>query len=247
MARDMALLEQVSAGTSLPTLRLYGWSPPCLTLGRHQPLVAADLELCRRHGIDVVRRPTGGRAVLHHLELTYAVVTPLAQGPIPRHLQESYRLLCQPLVGACRALGVDAELTPGVNLALPGPSSSEPCFQVAAAGEVVVAGKKLIGSAMRRHHGCVLQHGAILLDWRPELQAATMGLADGQALHRSITTFAEQLGEVPPREVIEQAIIDAYSQQLVINLLPGRLSEAEQQREQQLWQPPLTEHPATTP
>ncbi len=83
MARDMAVLETVSAGDSPPTLRLYGWNPPCLTIGKHQGLDAVDLDFCRREGIDVVRRPTGGRALLHHLELTYSVVAPLGTPPLP--------------------------------------------------------------------------------------------------------------------------------------------------------------------
>ncbi len=80
MARDVAILEAVSEGQSPPTLRLYGWDPPCLTLGRHQGVEAADFDFCSAEGIDVVRRPTGGRALLHHLELTYAVVAPTVRG-----------------------------------------------------------------------------------------------------------------------------------------------------------------------
>ena len=98
MARDVAILESVSEGDSPPTLRLYGWDPPCLTLGRHQGIEAADLEFCSAEGIDVVRRPTGGRALLHQHELTYAVVAPLGRGPLPRGLQDAYRLICGALV-----------------------------------------------------------------------------------------------------------------------------------------------------
>ena len=78
MARDVALMESVARGAE-PGLRLYGWCPPCLSLGRHQGPAAADPAFCRRHGIDLVRRPTGGRAVLHHLELTYALVARLGE------------------------------------------------------------------------------------------------------------------------------------------------------------------------
>ena len=110
MARDVAILESVAATEAPPTLRLYGWDPPCLTLGRHQGVDAADLEFCRTEGIDVVRRPTGGRALLHHLELTYSVVAPLGAGPMPRGLQDAYRSICSALVRAMRGLGVDADL-----------------------------------------------------------------------------------------------------------------------------------------
>jgi lipoate-protein ligase A len=218
MARDLALLEGVVAGRSLPTLRLYGWRPPCLSLGRHQEVGdVADLGFCRRHGIDVVRRPTGGRAVLHHIELTYAAITPLVS--ISHHLQDAYTNLCRPLVHACHALGIDAELTTGeVNMGLPGPRSAVPCFKAPAAGEVVVGGRKLIGSAMRYHRGVILQHGAILLDWDGRLQAGSMGLPDDRSLRAHVTTFSDQLTSLPDRSVIESAIIAAFTDVLGIEL-----------------------------
>ena len=112
MARDVAMLEAVIAGQAPPSVRLYGWSPSCLTLGRHQGLDAVDLAFCAGEGIDVARRPTGGRAVLHHLELTYAVVAPLG-AVLPSALQEAYRRLCAGLVRGMSSLGIAAELTGG--------------------------------------------------------------------------------------------------------------------------------------
>lgn len=235
MARDVAMLEAVSEGGAPPTLRLYGWDPPCLSLGRHQGVEAADLGFCREHGVDVVRRPTGGRALLHHLELTYAVVAPVGAGRIPRALQDAYRRICGPLVTACRALGIDAELTPGeVNLRLPSPASTIPCFEAPAGGEVVVGGRKLIGSAMRVHGSAILQHGAILLDWDGALQAGTMGLADDRLLRASVTTIAEQLGLTPNRAALEQALIDAFAADLGVTFALGGLSAAESDRESAL-------------
>ena len=235
MARDVALLESVSENRGAPTLRLYGWSPPCLSLGRHQGVNAADLDFCAEHGIEVIRRPTGGRALLHHLELTYSLLAPLGKGPIPRHVQEAYRLICQPLVHACRSLGVDAELTSGeVNLQLPGPASTVPCFQAPAGGEVVVAGRKLIGSAMRSHLGAILQHGAILLDWDSEMQAGSMGLDNDRLLRPTITTFAEQLGRAITRTEIERAIVEAFTSSLGVELERGEMTEFELDREQDL-------------
>jgi lipoate-protein ligase A len=234
MARDQVLLEQVVAGKSLPALRLYGWRPPCLSLGRHQEVgTAVDLDFCRSNGIDVVRRPTGGRAVLHHLELTYAVISPLA--PISHHLQDAYTNLCRPLVEACRELGIDAELTTGeVNINLPGPRTAIPCFKAPAAGEVVVGGRKLIGSAMRFHRGVILQHGAILLDWDGNLQAGSMGLADDHSLRAHVTTFAEQLSATPDRGSVEDMIIAAYSKVFEIELAESELSDEELQAEERL-------------
>jgi len=219
MARDIAMLDAVIAGDVPGSLRLYGWSPSCLSLGRHQSDGAADVEFCRRHGIDVVRRPTGGRAVLHHLELTYAVAAPLGRGPLPRPLQDAYRVVCSALVLGIRSLGVDAQLTGGeVNVALPGPQTAVPCFEAAAGGEVVVGGRKLIGSAMRSRGGYILQHGAILLDWDGRLQAGAMGLVDDSTLRPHVTTLAEQLGGAPAREELERALVVAFEEALEIEL-----------------------------
>jgi lipoate-protein ligase A len=235
MARDMAVLEAVAAGSSPPTFRFYGWAPPCLTIGKHQGLDAVDLGFCRAEGVDVVRRPTGGRALLHHLELTYSVVAPLGVPPLGTALQEAYRGVCGVLVAACRSLGIDAELTGGeVNLRLPNPTSTVPCFEAPAQGEVVVAGRKIIGSAMRAHAGCILQHGAILLDWDGRLQAGAMGLADDSGLRPHITTFAAERGTAVSRDEIESAVAEAVSANLGVTLKVGALSAAEETRGSEL-------------
>lgn len=231
MARDVAILDAVAAGESPPTVRLYQWDPLCLTLGKHQRLDAVDLDFCRGNGVDVARRPTGGRALLHHLELTYSVVAPLARDPMPRALQEAYRLICRALVDACRRLGVAAELTGGeVNLRLPNPTSTVPCFEAPAEGEVVVAGRKLIGSAMRASGGYILQHGAILLDWDGVLQAGALGLEDDRTLRTKITTFRDELGRTVARSELEPVLVGSLADTLGITLEPGELSPRERAR-----------------
>ena len=235
MARDSAVLESVSAGVSAPTLRLYGWDPPCLTIGKHQGLDAVDLAFCRSNGVDVARRPTGGRALLHHLELTYSVVAPLGTPPLSTALPEAYRLICSALVVACHEFGIAAELTGGeVNLRLPGPTSTVPCFEAPAEGEVVVAGRKLIGSAMRAHGGCILQHGAILLDWDGRLQAGAMGLADDSTLRPHITTLTAELDRPVQRPDIERAVIGGFTDILGDSPTAGWLSANEVSRETEL-------------
>ncbi|MEP0774137.1 MAG: lipoate--protein ligase family protein, partial [Acidobacteriota bacterium] len=98
MAVDEALAEAVAAGASAPLLRLYRWHPPCLSLGASQPFTVADVGFCSRHGVDLVRRPTGGRAVLHHHELTYLVAAPLGECLGTRELQGAYAAICGALV-----------------------------------------------------------------------------------------------------------------------------------------------------
>lgn len=235
MARDVAMLEAVAQDKAPPTLRLYGWSPPCLTLGRHQGVEAVDLAFCRTECIDVVRRPTGGRALLHHLELTYAVVAPIGGGTVPHGLQETYRKICGVLVAAVRTLGVDAELTPGeVNLQLPGPRTSVPCFEAPAGGEVVVRGRKLIGSAMRRHGSAILQHGAILLDWDGRLQAGSMGLPNDASLRPQVTTLRDELNLELPRTAVETILVEAFTEKFGIGFEAGQPGDAVLAREREI-------------
>jgi lipoate-protein ligase A len=172
---------------------------------------------------------------LHHLELTYAVIAPLGAGPLPRALQDAYRLICGALVRAMRAVGVDAALTDGeVNVLLPSPQSAVPCFEAPAGGEVVVGGRKLIGSAMRAHAGTILQHGAILLEWDGRLQAGAMGLDDDGGLRPHITTLAEQVGKPVDRADLERSITRAFAEELGIELEPGKFSGRERVRVEQL-------------
>jgi lipoate-protein ligase A len=229
MALDMAAFELGRAGIVPPTLRLYGWNRATVTLGRHQSTTVVDAEYCHAHGIPIVRRPTGGRAVIHHLELTYAVTASLTR-PLRPHVQATYRQLCSALVRAFRALGIDAELTPGeATQLLPRPSSRIPCFTTPAGGEVVVAGRKLVGSAMRTHHGHILQHGAVLLDWDGATQAGCLGLADDASVRPLVTTVAEQLGRTPPRSELIDAIVQGLRDELGIELEPGQRSADEAQ------------------
>ena len=115
MAIDEAILWAVAEGKSLPTLRFYGWQPPCLSIGYSQSMEGeVDVDRCREAGIDFVRRPTGGRAILHADELTYSVVAPQAEPRVAGGVVESYRRLSAGLVAGLRGLGVDAcqALTP---------------------------------------------------------------------------------------------------------------------------------------
>jgi lipoate-protein ligase A len=158
MAMDQAMLDLAERGTAC--LRLYRWHPFCLSFGRNEPALRRyDRAAIEVRGLDVVRRPTGGRAVWHAGELTYAVACPAASfGALPA----AYRAIHQMLAVALRALGADARLAPT-------PSSGSSldagaCFASAAGGEVVVAGRKVIGSAQLRQGTALLQHGSILLE-----------------------------------------------------------------------------------
>ncbi|MCW3489027.1 lipoate--protein ligase family protein [Dethiobacter alkaliphilus] len=161
MKRDLDLLKEVCEGRSRPVLRFYSWSPPALSLGFFQKAEEiVDIEACRQLGIDIVRRPTGGRALLHHRELTYSVIVPEGHPLIPKSVLESYKLLSQGIISGLGALGIKADLAPsqgrGKGLA-PGA-----CFDSPSAYEIQIFGKKVVGSAQVRRRGGLLQHGSIL-------------------------------------------------------------------------------------
>jgi lipoyl(octanoyl) transferase len=168
MAIDQTLLERASAGERW--LRLYGWAPSCLSFGRHEPAAARyDAARIASLGMDVVRRPTGGRAVWHAREVTYTVACPGGLGS----LRESYREIHSMLRDALRSLGVAAELaSPRPPVAV----DAGACFAAAAGGEIMVRGKKVVGSAQLREGDALLQHGSILLaDCQDRVDAVTRG------------------------------------------------------------------------
>lgn len=170
MARDHALAATLPEGEAV--LRFYRWSEPTLSFGRNEPAHGLwDLEALAARGVRTVRRPTGGRAVLHHRELTYAVVLPLRRRPGQPGLRACYRAVNEALVAGLERLGIETDVAtdtrPTMSL------DSGPCFQHPAPGEVVARGRKLVGSAQARLEGRVLQHGSLLLHddqaWLPPL------------------------------------------------------------------------------
>lgn len=156
MARDHASALELQAGGA--ALRLYRWDVPTLSLGRNEPALGRyDPDLLRRLGVAVVRRPSGGRAVLHWRELTYSIALPTsALGP-----RAAYRWINERLAGALASLGVPVEIASQAGRTqLP---DAGPCFRGSASGEVVARGRKLVGSAQVRIGSVLLQHGSILL------------------------------------------------------------------------------------
>ncbi|HEX2081068.1 MAG TPA: lipoate--protein ligase family protein [Longimicrobium sp.] len=200
MAVDQALADTVREGGA-PVLRVYRWSPACLSLGRSQPSDGYDRDEIRRRGLDVVRRPTGGRAVLHHRELTYsaAVREDVLGGPRP-----AYAAINRALVDGLRRLGVPAQMQPGGARA-PVPSLV-PCFEQPVEGEVTAGGRKLVGSAQRREQGVLLQHGSLLI--HDDQSAVPRLMRPGAAVvpAEPPATLACLLGREPAWEEIVEAL-----------------------------------------
>jgi lipoate-protein ligase A len=162
MALDQALLESVADGRSPPVLRLYAWDPPCLSLGFAQSISDVDPARLEARGWDVVRRPTGGRAILHTDELTYAIVAPESHPVMHGGVLESYRRLSEGIVAALHRLGLEPEIQ--ARRSIPDAEGGRPvCFEVPSSYEITWMGRKLVGSAQMRRRQCVLQHGTLPL------------------------------------------------------------------------------------
>lgn len=212
MARDHAMAATLPAGEAF--VRLYRWSRPTLSLGRNEPARGVyDAARLRWLGIDVVRRPTGGRAVLHHREVTYAVAMPVrALGGA----RAAYRRVNEAIVRGLSLLGVDAKIAGGAGRRPPASPDAGPCFREPAEGEVVAAGRKLVGSAQARLGGALLQHGSILLDDDQGRLCALAGVAAG----RAPATLRDLLGAAPPPERVAEAILAGLR-----STLPGAWTE----------------------
>ncbi len=162
MALDEQLAGEVGLDERPPVLRFFLWKPYCISLGKHQKITDINAEKALADGLDIVYRPTGGRAILHAEELTYSVVF---KNELTGTIEETYRLISEALAEGLRAFGIPAMM----NLVQPDlkswykQPSSKLCFSSSARHEIQVNGKKIVGSAQRRIAGAVLQHGSILM------------------------------------------------------------------------------------
>jgi lipoate-protein ligase A len=165
MAIDEAILAAMAEGSVPPTLRFYAWEPPCLSLGYAQPAADVDRARLPALGWDLVRRPTGGRAILHTDELTYSVVAPVTEPRVQGGVRESYRRLSGGLLAGLRRLGLPAEVQtdPQKPAGMSDVEWAAVCFEVPSHYEITAGGKKLLGSAQMRRRGLVLQHGSLPL------------------------------------------------------------------------------------
>jgi len=228
MALDEAILRAVVEGASPPTLRFYAWSPPCLSLGRSQPLADADLVACAEAGVDVVRRLTGGRAILHTDELTYSVNLlqddPRATGDVV----DSYRRLSEGLLAGLDNL--DAGARQASRQKQPDGGPSPVCFETPSAYEIVIGERKLVGSAQWRSRGGVLQHGSLPLAGDLGRIVSVLNLtADEAAQHRRdvqarATTLEAAMGRCSSFGMVAQALTAGFEQALNVSLIPGDIT-----------------------
>lgn len=251
MAVDEAIASHAGRGDVPPTLRFYQWQPACVSLGRHQPLADIDRARCAALGYDLVRRPTGGRAILHTDELTYSVAGPQDHSILAGAVLDSYLRLSQGLLAGLARLGLVVSKAPPTNRASadPGPV----CFEVPSAYEIVVPtpvgpvtnptysptttpppSRKLVGSAQSRRQGWVLQHGTLplvgdvtrLVDvvvFASEAERASQR----QMLAERAVTVEDALGRVVTFDQAAEALAAGFTTALDIHLAPQELSASE--------------------
>ena len=245
MAVDEAILLAVAEGTAPPTLRFFGWEPPCLSLGYAQPAADVDLDRLRARGWDLVRRPTGGRAILHTDELTYSVVAPMTDPRVAGGVIESYRRLSAGLMRGLEILGLTVRADKSDKIQISNskiqtpnhpitPSLNPVCFEVPSNYEITVGDKKLLGSAQVRKRGVVLQHGTLPLTG--DVARICEGLRfDSEAerqrvaarVHRRATTVLEVLGREVSWGEAAAAMARGFAEMLKLTLGESPLTARE--------------------
>ena len=226
MAVDEAILRAVAAGHVPPTLRLYAWEPACLSLGRAQSVADVDVQALQAAGFGLVRRPTGGKAILHIDELTYSVVAPETEPRVAGGIVESYRRLSTGLVCGLERLGVTdlvADQRAG-NRRPEGPV----CFEVPSDYEITAGARKLVGSAQMRAQSVVLQHGTVpLYGDITRICPLLAARPDPTRVRARATTVGEMMGRLVTWDEVTEAVVAGFARALNLCLEPGRLTSEE--------------------
>lgn len=238
MALDEALLDWHSEGKIPPVIRFYGWNPATLSIGYFQKVdKEIDLDAVKRHGLGFVRRPTGGRGVLHEHELTYSVIVSEEHPDMPKTVTEAYRVISEGILKGFHQLGLEAYFAvPKTNEereALKSPRSAV-CFDAPSWYELVVEGRKVAGSAQTRQKGVILQHGSILLDLDEDKLFSLFKYPNERVKERMQKAFkskAVAINDISKRNITldesKRAFKQGFEEGLKIDLKPYTLSPEE--------------------
>ncbi|MEI2666581.1 MULTISPECIES: biotin/lipoate A/B protein ligase family protein [Rossellomorea] len=240
MALDEALLDWHSEGKIPPTIRFYGWDPATLSVGYFQKVEKEiNLDAVKEHGLGFVRRPTGGRGVLHEHELTYSVIVSEEHPEMPRTVTEAYRVISEGILKGFQGLGLEAYFavprTAEEREGLKNPRSAV-CFDAPSWYELVVEGRKVAGSAQTRQKGVILQHGSILLDLDEDKLFSLFNYPSDRVKERMQRAFKSkavamnEISSVPvTMDMAKEAFKKGFEEGLNIHLEPYELSEEETQ------------------
>ena len=240
MALDEALLESAAQKNVLPTLRLYAWTPACVSIGNAQPIAQIDLDRLHKSNWQVVRRPTGGRAILHTDELTYSVTAALDEPAFQGGVLPTYKFISAGLINALERIGLQVKVQ--AEIALTALQRSQPiCFELPSSYEITVQGKKLIGSAQLRHRGGILQHGSLPLSGDIGRICQVLVFDDEKNRERSMlglrqraTTVERLLDQGISWKQTADAMQRGFSEALGIQFIPGDPTPQEQERAAEL-------------
>ncbi|WRP05232.1 biotin/lipoate A/B protein ligase family protein [Rossellomorea aquimaris] len=240
MALDEALLDWHSEGKIPPTIRFYGWDPATLSIGYFQKVEKEiNLDAVKEHGLGFVRRPTGGRGVLHEHELTYSVIVAEEHPEMPKTVTEAYRVISEGILKGFQGLGLEAYFavpkTAEEREGLKNPRSAV-CFDAPSWYELVVEGRKVAGSAQTRQKGVILQHGSILLDLDEDKLFSLFNYPSDRVKERMQRAFKSKAvamneisSETVTMDMAKEAFKKGFEEGLNIHLEPYELSEEETQ------------------
>jgi len=238
MALDEALLDWHSESKIPPTIRFYGWDPATLSIGYFQKVEKEiNMEAVKEHKLGFVRRPTGGRGVLHEHELTYSVIVSEDYPDMPKTVTEAYRVISEGILKGFHHLGLEAYFavpkTQDERDSLKNPRSAV-CFDAPSWYELVVEGRKVAGSAQTRQKGVILQHGSILLDLEEDKLFSLFKYPSDKVkerMQRAFKSKAVAINEISARRIsleeAKEAFFKGFSEGLDIELVPYELSEEE--------------------
>ena len=243
MAIDEAVFLSCQQGKSLPTIRLYGWTPPAVSLGYFQKADnAINFEACKRRGVDVVKRLSGGRAVLHDKELTYSLICAEGTPPFGKTILETYKTISMCLISALKNLNLDVKWVTSkekhssfrhLN------DKTVSCFSSPSWYEITVEGKKICGSAQKRGGGIWMQHGAILLEHDVEMLADVLKSGKSKQefmdeIFSSTTSINNHLGKKIDFYELKTLVLKGFGANLGIILERGNLTYYEYKLKNQL-------------
>ena len=223
-AMNMAV-DEVLLDSKLPVLRFYQWQPSAISIGYSQKLKEEiNIDMCKKQGINFVRRLTGGKAVLHDKELTYSII--LDEKTMPKTILESYKFISKGLLLALQKIGVNAEMRNEIDKS----DVSAICFSEPSYYEIVVNGKKIVGSAQVRKKGKILQHGSVLIDVDVEKLCLLFNYSDKNVagkVRKRVTSINNELGKKVFFEEVAEAMKEGFGKNFKAELLPDKLTEEE--------------------